>query len=385
MKKLLILSMLLAAPISAFAGVVGGGLDTSKFSKDDLDLASVYYRDMVHQYIKDRTDCGQQEDVQIFEYEKFSRPGCVNLGVNLLTVFTFEEPIKSYVTSDPEETGFFNVGVWISSDDARDANFINQKSFYVKAKYPRKSANIVFLAKSGRQYHFDLKSLGLDDSEVPTRSVYNKLPEKLFNEVREVEEEKKEEKLEHLIEAAKRINFEQDNAFSKYMANIHGREINTNYELRSINEGNAIKPFAVYDNGKRTFFNFDGILSSEEDRPSIKKVHNGVDIPLFPKEAYTLSPDYRGWIYVESISQEGFTLTQGEGKDEKVLCIKPTVDLRKFHNQKKKKDGEIISFETPRETIVDIEDKKTVKIEKTTTVDESVIVDGEMKVDDDAK
>ena len=349
MNKLLFLTIFSLTAFNSFAGVIGGDV-SGEFSEEEIDLTTVYNTDMVHKYIKNRKDCGQQDHVQVLKYEKFANPGCVNLGVNLLTVFSFEEAIKSYVISDPETNAFFKVGVWISSTDADDNSYINQKSYYVKATFPMKSANIVFLAKSGRQYHFDLKSLSLNSNEIPTRQVYSVLPDDMLEQVKQKEKEKEEERLDYLIESAKRINFEQDNAFVKYMEKIHSGKINTNYKLKSVHEGKAIRPFAVYDNGYRTLFNFDGILSADE-RPAIAKVLNGVDIPLTVKDAYTLGPDYRGWVYVDAISQEGFTLKLGQGDNAKILCIKTTVDLREFHNPKRKtdpkapkKEGEDIGF-----------------------------------------
>ncbi|MCP4354835.1 MAG: hypothetical protein GY793_04235 [Proteobacteria bacterium] len=122
-----------------------------------------------------------------------------------------------------------------------------------------------------------------------------------------------------------------------------GSKINLNYEMKSYNSGDAIRPWAVYDNGVRTFFNYDGILPTD-DLPAISRVLNGVDVPYVVKDAYTLGPSYKGWLYVETISQEGFTVSLGGGENAKILCIKPTVDLRDFYNSQEKKGLQKVNF-----------------------------------------
>jgi len=335
MKKILIVTFMLLHSVSAQAGVVGEML-SSDLNDEELELVTIYNTDYVHNFIKNNPQCGQNQSVQKFEYDKFGSPGCVNLGVNLLTVFTFDEAIKSYVISQPEEdtNSFFQADVWISSVDAEDNSFINQKTYYIKALYPNKTANIIFLAKSGRQYYFNLKSIDINSTETPTAKVFSILPDKLLTQVKQQEQTQKEQNESYLIESAKKINFEQDNAFQKYMEKLFEGRINTNYKYESYKNGASIRPFAVFDNGSRTFFNFDGIMSAS-DRPTIAKVLNGIDIPVQSKDAFLLSPDYKGWVYVDTISQEGFTLKLGQGKNAKLLCVKATVNLREFHNKDK--------------------------------------------------
>tara|TARA_Y100001960_G_C14782001_1_gene887548 strand:- start:2578 stop:3657 length:1080 start_codon:yes stop_codon:yes gene_type:complete len=330
MRKLFVFGLLFFS-LNANAGVIGQnkGVDLG-FSESQLNNVAIYQRDMVHQYIKNRQDCGQQEHIQKYTYSKYSTPTCVNMAVGLITVFSFDEPIESYVASDPKHKRFFRVGVWVSKEDHKDN--MPRKHFYVKSLFPNKSANIVFLAESGREYHFDLKSISFKSNEIPTRSVVSQLSEDLKEEISELEKKKAKARFNSLIASARRINTEQDNDFVKYMQEIFQGRVNTHYEMESYKDGEDIKPFSVFDNGSRFFLNFDGILSITE-RPQIFKVINGVETPVETKAAYTIGPSFKGFIYVDGISQEGWTLRLGNGEKSKVLCIKPTVNLRKFHNQ----------------------------------------------------
>lgn len=344
MKKLLFLSLFIMYSFSSFAEVLGDGTVKSSDLKDeDINMGVLFKGDWVPNFIKNNKNCGQNQSVQEFKYAKLAEPGCVNIGMGMVTIFSFEESIKSYVISDPENIGFFNVGVWISGEEAADNSFVNQKNLYVKALSPQKAANIVFLAESGRQYFFDLKSIDYSSDEIPTRHVHSSLPDDLLEQVKKKEESEKAKKLATLMDSAKKINFEQDNFFAKYMEEVHGSKINLNYEMKSYNDGESIRPWAVYDNGVRTFFNYDGILPTN-DRPAISRVLNGVDVPYVVKDAYTLGPSYKGWLYVETISQEGFTVSLGSGDNAKVLCIKPTIDLREFYNSREKRGLQSLRF-----------------------------------------
>jgi len=344
MKRLLLLCLCIACSFQSFAKVIADGTVKPQGIKEvDIKMGELFEDDIVPNFIKNNKNCGQKQSVQTFKYKKLSDPGCINIGMGMVTIFSFEESIKSYVISDPENVGFFSVGVWISDEEAKDNSFVNQKNLYVKALSPQKATNIVFLAESGRQYFFDLKSIDYSSDEIPTRHVHSSLPEDLLAEVKQVEEAEKAKQLATLMESAKKINFEQDNFFAKYMEEVHGSKINLNYEMESYNNGESIRPWAVYDNGVRTFFNYDGILPTD-DRPAISRVLNGIDVPHVVKDAYTLGPSYKGWLYVETISQEGFTVSLGGGENAKILCIKPTVDLRDFYNSQEKRGLQKVNF-----------------------------------------
>ena len=257
----------------------------------------------------------------------------VKLRENTTAVFQFDEPMHSPIVGAGDE--FFKIKAWISGkefEDIVDGVVINDK-FMVKAISGKKDTNITFLAKSGRIYTYMVRSLNFDSAELGDLLIHAQLPDDLKEEVELSKKTAAENKRKNLREAAKRINSEQDNAFMKYMKEIVEGKININYEALARNESSrGIMPWAVFDNGVRTFFNFDGVTETNQI-PAIMKVVDGIDVPVTKKDAYMIDPSYKGWVYVEGISQDGWTLKIGDNDKGKIICIKPTVGLREFHNE----------------------------------------------------
>ncbi len=337
MNKILFLAvLLLALPFSAKAKVFGDETVESPIV-DIKDVPTILHNEnLVQDAYFNAPQNRKNNTVKNFDYNPNEVP-TIQLRENTTAVFKFDEPMHSPIIGAGDE--FFKIKTWVNVEDFDDLSkgvVINDK-FMIKAISGNKDTNLTFLASSGRIYTYMVRSLNFDSTELGDLVIYTKLDSKTRKEVLDAQAEAKALKRASLREAAKRINIEQDNHFMSYMKEIFGNKVNTNYQVYAKDENSKqIMPWAVFDNGVRTFFNYDGVTSSNEI-PTISMVKNGKDNPMTKKDAYLLDPSYKGWVYVEGISQDGFTIKRGVGDQARVICVKPTNKLRQFHNQELEK------------------------------------------------
>lgn len=331
-KATLLATTLFFAPSVALGAVLGDNTAGSIETMTDEEMKMLLQEaDLVQKALFD----ARPEDLQKSIIEVDYNPRQVlrlKIRENSNLTFHFDEPISSYIVGAGED--FFTVQPFISGEkfeDLADGVVINNV-FVARATAGQKDTNLTFLAKSGRIYTYLMRSINIDSHEIPHFRVHTTLPDDVKQEVAEAQALAAKEKRNTLREAAKRINFEQDNPFLNYMKEVIEGKINTNYKAKKKDdESLSIMPHAVFDNGVRTFFNFDGVTESNQI-PVILRVQDGIDVPVQKKDAYMLDPAYKGWVYVEGLSQEGFTLKLGDAKKGKIICIKPAVNLREYHN-----------------------------------------------------
>lgn len=328
MKKLALTLAMLASlnATTAFAGVVEDEnmvpLEEEKPQESLIDRVK-----MVQDAFKDADQKRLEKTVREFTYDR-KKTYKIPLRVGTTTTFVFDEPIQTHIQGASLDV--FQTAPFINTeaDYKRGEKVVLDNLHYVKALSPNKDTTITFIAESGRLYNFYLYSLGRDSEELPVVTVYVHLDDNSKQVVDKKKAEADKKAAKKLEVDGRRINLDENNAFSAYMRELFASDVNNNYQMYGADNSDQIAPLAVFDNGRRTFFNFDGVLPSNEV-PAVFKVVDGVEIPEMKKDAFILDKAFKGWVMVDTVSQEGFTLRVGD----KFVCVKPTVNLQNFHKK----------------------------------------------------
>ena len=338
MNKLYALSTALLISTAAHTAVVQDKtLSVLPENKETVSLIDQV--DMVQQSFKSASSKNLSKTVKQFEYD-MATTYKIPLRVGTTTTFVFDEPILSHVQGASNELFETRVFLNSSADPEKGEKFILENMQYIQAKSPNKDMSIQFIAKSGRIYNFYVYSLDRESKELPVLTAYVKLNkmEKAMVDMREALDDQKSEKT--LREKARLINLQgENNAFTAYMKELFPRGVNVSYDMYGNENSEMIAPAAIFDNGKRTFFNLDGILPSDEIG-AVFKVVDGIEVPQQKKDAFTIDKAFKGWIYVDTISQEGFVMRVGD----KYICIKPSVELKDFHKIYEPKPSKKLSW-----------------------------------------
>lgn len=323
-KYLLAAAAALTLSAQAFAGVVQDKiLVIEENNLPPVSLIDQAY--MVQDSFKNAPEVSLTNTVMQVEYNP-AVTYRVPTRVGAVTTFQFEEPILTHIQAVGND--IFNSGPFLNtSADLENGESITIDTLqYIQPLSPNKDTTLTFYSKEGRIYNFYIYSVGRESEELPVVTVYVRLPDALKEPVIEKQQKAVDESRIGMSDAAKKIHFEGENAFTNYMSRILPGKVNTQYKMYGGEEAGYFQPWAVFDDGSRTYFNFDGVLPSNEI-PAIFKVTDNIDIPQLKKDAFTLDESFKGWVYVDNVSQEGWTLRIGD----RHLCIKPTVDLREYH------------------------------------------------------
>tara|TARA_R110000868_G_scaffold138329_1_gene352297 strand:- start:20823 stop:21803 length:981 start_codon:yes stop_codon:yes gene_type:complete len=232
----------------------------------------------------------------------------LRVGMRSLLQLDKVETISSYIVGNSK---IFKVqGIPSKSHDGG----ILPNILTIKALYPGADTNLTVLTESGRVYTFYLRSIPISSWESPDITIYVKLFSDDIYPARE-------QFIKNIGEVEEKItpNFNSANAKSNndYLNTIEtASKPNTHYKIYG---DKAIAPYAVYDDGAFTYFDFRHNLTSDR-LPVVYKVVDGFDtITNFRME--------KGFLIAESLSPEGWTLRNGN----KTACIKATLDINKAH------------------------------------------------------
>lgn len=260
-------------------------------------------------------DSANDANVAFFDYRpEYTAKIRTRVGVRTVINFEAGETIKSFVIGNPD---IFNV-MPIQSTDYKKGFIPNILT--VKAAYAGADTNLVVITESQRLYNFYLRSDPVNSKFVPQFTVYMRLPvqesalatiAKLTGETSPtlvsgstVTEEGDDRKAKPKLFTVQRSG---DNDYLKTLE--ESENINTDYRIKGTK---AIAPYAVYDDGSFTYFDYRDRLASDR-LPVVYKVVDGYDTLV----NFNI---VKGFIVAESLSPEGWTLRNGE----KFACIKPT-------------------------------------------------------------
>lgn len=259
-------------------------------------------------------DSANDANVAFFDYRpEYTAKIRTRVGVRTVINFDQGETIKSFIVGNPE---IFNV-MPIQSSEYKKGFIPNILT--VKAGYAGADTNIVVITESQRLYNFYVRSDPVNSKFVPQFTVYMKLPvsesalatiAKLTGETSPTlvsgtapldgEDERK---------AKPKLFTVQRSGDNDYLKTLEESDnINTDYRIKG---AKAIAPYAVYDDGSFTYFDYRDRLASDR-LPVVYKVVDGYDTLV----NFNI---VKGFIVAESLSPEGWTLRNGD----KYTCIKP--------------------------------------------------------------
>lgn len=232
----------------------------------------------------------------------------MRFGMTTTIVLPAGERIISAVRSNPKA---FRV---LQEPNRKFANRI-----ILGANYSGVDSNLTLMTESGNIYPFYLFVDPVDSPYTPDFVVYLNTAAEAEYKTFQFDDKLQPQKAEIPQEFSETI---AEHARSKpdYLKSLpNTKSVNVDYKMYGEKD---IAPFAAYDDGNWTYFDYRGILVSDR-LPVLYKVVDGYDTVVnFRME--------RDFLIAESISPEGWTLKNGE----KTLCIKPTVDLQKAHTVK---------------------------------------------------
>ncbi|MBT4989372.1 MAG: TrbG/VirB9 family P-type conjugative transfer protein [Rickettsiales bacterium] len=187
----------------------------------------------------------------------------------------------------------------------------------VQSLYAGTDTNLAIIGKTGRIYNFYLRSYAVESKILPDFTIYVKAPSigKSYQYDYKMNVDGSKKSKQDLV-LAKLID---SNDYLKTLSDP--KEVNLSYKLYGEKD---ISPFAVYDDGNWTFFDFtsEGFVSGR--LPVIYKVVDGFDVVVNTRIE-------NGFIIAESLSPEGWTLKNGE----KIVCVRPKKDLKKLYGRRK--------------------------------------------------
>jgi type IV secretory pathway VirB9-like protein len=189
----------------------------------------------------------------------------------------------------------------------------------IQPLYAGVDSNLNIIGESGRVYSFYLRSYAVKSKTLPDFTIYVKAPpirDKSgfqFPEERSTTAEKEVSKKERLL-----VTLQKNNDYLKNISDPS--QININYKIRGDKE---IAPYAVYDDGKWTYFDFRGEFVSDR-LPVIYKVVDKFDSVVNTRME-------NGFLIAESLSPDGWTLKNGR----KTVCIRPKRSLFQIYSRKK--------------------------------------------------
>jgi len=220
----------------------------------------------------------------------------VNMRMHMKTLIYLpeDEEIKAYTIGDD-----FSFKVNILGYQFK--NLLDVQSVYAGV-----DTNLSIIGKSGRVYSFYLRSYPVKSRTLPDFTVYVKAP-KLdpnlgiqFASDYERDGSKK---------SKKRRVFERLKKDNDYLKEVDDPdEINIDYKILGDEE---IAPYAVYDDGNWTYFDFRNEHFNSDRLPVVYKVVDGFDSVINTRID-------NGFLIAESISSDGWTLKNGD----KTICIR---------------------------------------------------------------
>lgn len=259
------------------------------------------------------------ENVVYFDYKpEITYKLRTRVGIRTLIHLEQGESIKSYLVGNPKIFDVESI-----SDKEYTRGFV-PNLITVKPIYPGADTNLTIITESGRIYNFYLRSDPIDSETVPLFTVYVSFSVK--DKIQEYVDITEKKELFNLIKPEKVkpiqvINSKNNHKKTSKIFKIEGAEdidyLSTLEQTDNINPlyriygHEDIQPFAVYDDGNFTYFDYRHRLPSDR-LPVIYKVVDGYDtVTNFRQE--------KGFLIAESISAEGWTLKNGK----LYVCVKP--------------------------------------------------------------
>jgi ComB9 competence protein len=230
----------------------------------------------------------------------------------------------------PEKLKHFTLG----NSKSFQAQQLSDTLFNVRGIHAGIDTDLKLVGESGNIYNFYLRTDPIDSKIAPHLTVYieellSKRPihfqhQPNLNKLVGQAKVKSTESIED-FEATKEIKAismlpkkQQD-----YLNSLPDPEgVNVQYKMYGDME---ISPYATYDDGNFTYFDFRGGLASDR-LPVVYKVVDGF-------ETIVNSRMENGFLIAESLSPEGWSLRNGE----MVVCIRSKVDLRKLYQERNKR------------------------------------------------
>lgn len=263
-----------------------------------------------------------EDNVTSYKYDK-SMTYKVRLGENMTSLIHLpkNERIKAFTLGDNYA---FNADLYGESLP----NVIN-----IRGKYPGTNTNLNIIGESGRIYNFYLRQDSNKSDHVPDLTVYINNAGAGFGkpvipfQMVSFDKAGGQEKAKTKIASAKPYYSAKEISRKKldYLRSLpNPKRINVNYKLFGDKE---IAPIAVHDDGYWTYFKISGNLASGR-----------LPVPFKVVDGYDAQVNYRienGFIIAESLSQEGWTLRNGD----LAICVRPEGSL-----QKAKQEAEDASF-----------------------------------------
>jgi len=335
MKKI-IAALLLTTTITPIAHAelidLNAGGNVSEMTPSRSELGSNWDENDINlKMVQEAWDKFKQTDtVRTFKWTKY-KTFKTRLRVNMYTMIVF-----------PEDVTAFTIGNDQSFQALTMPNRLNIMN--IKANHSGIDTDLKAIGKSGKIYNFYLRSDPVDSPEPPTLTVYVEVDydagiKSMISKgspfyageeagVRKTplsSNEREEAKRNEDIEAAEAI---------KAMASLPKKQadylktlpdaINANVNYKITGEKD-IAPFAVYDDGMWTYFDFRGGLASDR-LPVIYKVVDGYDSVVNTRME-------KGFLIAESLSPEGWTLRNGD----KYVCVRSREDLGFKYQMRKKR------------------------------------------------
>jgi ComB9 competence protein len=322
LKKTLVVSAIILLPTLSHAQIIdlnaGGVVSDMPASKSEMGTS--WSGDINLKSVQESWDKFKPEDsVATFKWSKYKTfKTRLRVNMNTLIVLPEDDEISAFSLGNDES---FNVLLL-----PKQKNMLNVKAFNSGI-----DTDLKIIGKSGRIYNFYLRCDPINTSQPPTLTVYVRtgggdtshfqyatLADKksLSKKAREREED---------IEAGELIKNgrtlpQHKNDYLKTLADP--KNANVNYKMWGDME---ISPFATYDDGNWTYFDFRGGLASDR-LPVAYKVVDGY-------ESVVNTRMENGFLIAESISPEGWTLRNGE----MYVCVKAKDDLRKQYQERNKR------------------------------------------------
>ena len=320
MTKFILTLMVMLFSTSALAGVVDKKRNPQQSapqaSKSELGKTKLFNDinalDINLKAIQEAFDTSKNTDnVVYFTYRPdFTAKIRLRVGMRSMIHLDKRETIKSYIVGNPS---IFKVQGIITQDNTLG---IIPNILTIKSLYPGADTNLTILTESGNIYNFYLRSDPVNSKHMPHFTVYMQLEDKALSLPFQFKEKKGSEK-----EDVYDFNFvaRDIRTSGDYLKTLEsGNTANTNYRIYGDAE---IAPFAVYDDGTFTYFDYRHVLASDR-LPVIYKVVDKYDtIVNFRME--------KGFLIAESLSPEGWTLKNGK----KNICVKPTKDIGAIHGR----------------------------------------------------
>lgn len=264
-------------------------------------------------------DSPNDANVATFEYRpEYTAKVRTRVGVRTIINFDPTETIKSFVVGNPE---IFNV-MPIQSGEYKKG-FIPYM-LTVKAAYAGTDTNLAVITESNRIYNFYVRSDPVNSKFVPHFTVYMKIPDKgtekqitlsTIARITDISETAISQTTslggdDDKRKAKPKLFTIQRSGDNDYLKSLEESDnINTDYRIKG---AKAIAPYAVYDDGSFTYFDYRDRLASDR-LPVVYKVVDGYDTLV----NFNI---VKGFVVAESLSPEGWTLRNGQ----KYACIKPT-------------------------------------------------------------